>query len=64
MTIAPDALAVLRGRLIDMRADLVERMASDGVEPGFLHLLAGVGAAIDVLDTPAVSGDAPVAGAS
>ena len=36
--IAPDALASLRDRLPAMRGDLLERMAADGVEPGWaLH---------------------------
>jgi len=46
LTVASDALAVLRERLLDLRGELVERMATDGIEPAFLNLMAGVQAAL------------------
>ena len=48
---APDALAALRGRLLDMRADLVEQLAAaDHLDAGLVALLGDVGAALADLD--------------
>jgi hypothetical protein len=52
---APIALwrppAQLRQKLIEMRADMLDRMLRRGaIEPGFLPLIAGINAALEVLD--------------
>ena len=62
MTVAPDALTALRCRLHEIRDELVERMAADGVEPAFLYLIAGVQAALGAIDT--ANNSAPGFGAS
>jgi hypothetical protein len=52
-TSSPDAHAphsALRSDLVAMRTDLVERLAHDGINAGFLQLLADVNAAIEALD--------------
>jgi hypothetical protein len=48
-----DDPAGLRVRLIAMRAELVERLACDGIEGGTLALLAGINAAIEACDLAA-----------
>lgn len=48
--VPPEALAALRDQLHAMRLELVESMAADGVEPAFLHLMAGVQATLAAID--------------
>jgi hypothetical protein len=51
MTAAPDALAALRARLTALRDDALRQLANgEALDGGLLHLLAGVGAALDGLD--------------
>jgi hypothetical protein len=51
MTAAPDALAALRARLTALRDDVLRQLANgEALDGGLLHLLAGVGAALDALD--------------
>jgi hypothetical protein len=42
--------AELRQRLTEMRADLAAALARDGIEPGYLSLMAGIAATLDALE--------------
>jgi hypothetical protein len=42
--------AALRERLTEMRAELIAALARDGIDPGYLSLMAGIAATIDALD--------------
>jgi hypothetical protein len=44
VTVDVARISGLRARLIEMRSDLVAQLAAESVEPGFLHILASVGA--------------------
>ena len=58
---AIDDRAVLRARLIAMRAELVEQMARDRIEGGTLALLARINVAIEAIEA---AGEAPADGAT
>ena len=47
---APDIHGALRERLAFMRADLIERLVTKGIDAGYLSLLGSVGAALTALD--------------
>jgi hypothetical protein len=50
-----DRSARLRERLIELRAEMLDRMIRRGaVEPGHLPLIAGINAALETLDTMSV----------
>jgi hypothetical protein len=57
VTVAPDTLAGLRDRLLDMRDELVEQLAeADVLDGGLLALLGDVGGALAALELDDVSG--------
>ena len=48
---SPDAMTCLRDRLLALRADLIERLASaDTIEPAWLRTLADTETALAMLD--------------
>jgi hypothetical protein len=50
MTVAPDAVVALRDRLLDMRAELVARLAdAAALDAGLLRLLADIEAVLAAL---------------
>jgi hypothetical protein len=50
-----DATA-LQSRLLDLRADTLRQLAeADAIVPGYLHLIAGINAALVALDATAPS---------
>lgn len=52
MTIETSALSALRGRLLDLRADLLAQLtAAEHTDAGLLALVGNVSAALDALDT-------------
>jgi hypothetical protein len=58
MTGDPDAISRLREKLVEMRADALDRMIRRGsVEPGHLPLIAGIKAVIDTLDSMPVAAE-------
>jgi hypothetical protein len=55
MTAAAEPLAALRARLLAFRNDALRQLANgEALDGGLLHLLAGVGAALDALDDVSV----------
>jgi hypothetical protein len=56
VTVAPDTVDALRGRLLDLRDDLVEQLAdADVLDGGMLALLGDVGTALAALDATALA---------
>jgi hypothetical protein len=54
---APDLRAELRGRLVYMRAELVEMLVRKGVDGGMVALLGSGGAALEAIDRMPVDAD-------